>query len=205
METLSYRAPEIESFDSVFSSGSYNATQRSRYELKRGRHRRSSTFKQIRLKHGRRLISFSLIGFAVFAAGLLVQVLLVKAFGIPKVTAYGIQLVLSVQINFLANYRWTWADRNAPFFRSCWRYNVKRTAGTCLNFGLYPVLIHLGMNYLTANALLVVLLTPANYILGDLWTFAARARKAEETEIARSNRNIQLKEHVRERQLDMTV
>lgn len=193
METLSYRAPEIESFDSAFSSGSCNATQRSRYELKNGRHRRSSTFKQIRLTHGRRLISFSLIGFAVFAAGLLVQVLLVKAFGMQKITAYGIQLVLSVQINFLANYRWTWADRNAPFFRSCWRYNVKRAAGTCLNFGLYPVLIHLGMNYLAANTLLVIMLTPANYILGDLWTFAARTRKAEKTEVAISNRDIHSK------------
>jgi hypothetical protein len=31
----------------------------------------------------------------------------------------------------------------------------------------------LGLSYLVANGLLVVLLTPANYILGHWWTFAS--------------------------------
>jgi putative flippase GtrA len=128
--------------------------------------------RKIRSEHGRRLMSFSLIGFSVFAAGLVVQVILVQFLGVPKVEAYWIQLVLSVQANFLANYRWTWGDRDAPFWRSCWRYNIKRLAGTILNLILYPVLVSFGMNYLIANAVLVIALTPANYILGHLWTFA---------------------------------
>jgi putative flippase GtrA len=137
-------------------------------------------------EHGRRLVSFSLIGFGVFAAGLGAQVLLVQVAGVPAVPAYVMQVVLSVQANFLANYHWTWGDRNAPFWRSCWRYNVKRAAGTALSLSLYPMLIRLGMNYLVANALLVVVLTPANYVLGHFWTFApgrsqAPARKPAET------------------------
>ena len=87
-------------------------------------------------EHGRRLVSFSLIGFAVFVAGLAVDILLVRAAHIPAVPAYATQLVLSVQANFLANYHWTWGDRNAPFWRSCWRYNVKRAAGTVLSLSL---------------------------------------------------------------------
>jgi putative flippase GtrA len=138
----------------------------------RGRHRRPKLLKKIGLEHGKRLMSFSLIGFGVFAAGIGVQMVLVQVIGIPKVQAYILQLVLSVQVNFLANYRWTWGDRQSPFWRSCWRYNIKRLIGTLLNMCLYPVLVHYGMNYLAANALLVVALTPVNYILGDLWTFA---------------------------------
>ena len=118
------------------------------------------------------MTSFSLIGFGVFAAGLVAQVFLVRVAGVPKVQAYIAQLVLSVQVNFLANYRWTWGDRDAPFWRSCWRYNIKRLAGTLLNLCLYPILIRFGMNYLVANALLVIVLTPVNYILGHFWTFA---------------------------------
>ena len=95
-----------------------------------------------------------------------------EVFGVPKEQAYVAQLVLSVQVNFLANYRWTWGDRDAPFWRSCWRYNIKRLAGTLLNLCLYPILIHFGVNYLAANALLVVVLTPVNYVLGHFWTFA---------------------------------
>ena len=111
-------------------------------------------------------MSFSLIGFAVFALGLGVQVLLVQATHLAPVSAYVIQLVVSVQANFLANYRWTWGDRGAPFWRSCWRYNIKRVGGALLSLALYPLLIQLGMNYLIANVLLVIVLTPANYLLG---------------------------------------
>jgi putative flippase GtrA len=129
---------------------------------------------RIASEHGRRLISFSVIGFGVFALGLLFQLFLVRALHVPTVPAYITQLVLSVQLNFLANFKWTWSDRNAPFWRSCWRYNVKRAGGTLLSLGLYPLLVKLGLNYLVVNGLLVVVLTPANYILGHFWTFASR-------------------------------
>jgi putative flippase GtrA len=92
----------------------------------------------------------------------------------PAVAAYVTQLVLSVQVNFLANFKWTWNDRNAPFWRSCLRYNIKRAAGILLSAILYPVLVKLGMNYLIANGFLIALLTPANYALGHWWTFSDR-------------------------------
>ena len=101
----------------------------------------------------------------------------------PKEAAYVAQLLLSVQVNFFANYKWTWGDRNAPFWRSCFRYNLKRGAGTLLSLALYPVLIRLGINYLAANALLVILLTPVNYILGHWWTFASRNKPAQREEL----------------------
>ena len=129
-------------------------------------------------------MSFSLIGFAVFAAGLGVQVLLVQVAHVPAVLAYVTQLVLSVQANFLANYHWTWGDRNAPFWRSYWRYDVKRAAGTVLSLSIYPVLVRLGMNYLVASALLVAVLTPANYVLGHFWTFSAGRGQAPAREPA---------------------
>jgi putative flippase GtrA len=143
---------------------------------RRGRHRKPPLSERIASEHGKRLLSFSLIGFGVFAAGLAVQIFLVQVAGLPKVEAYLFQLVLSVQVNFLANYSWTWGDRDAPFWRSCWRYNIKRASGVLVNLGLYPILIHFEMNYLVANTVLVVALTPVNYVLGHFWTFAADSR-----------------------------
>jgi putative flippase GtrA len=142
--------------------------------LRRGFRRRPQLLGEMKSEHGKRLVSFSLIGFGVFVAGLGLQVVLVQVAGLPKVPVYIGQLILSVQVNFLANYHWTWGDRNSPFWRSCWRYNVKRAAGTLVNAGLYPILVHCGMNYLAANALLVVALTPVNYVLGHFWTFRDR-------------------------------
>jgi putative flippase GtrA len=146
----------------------------------RGRHRKPSLISRVASEHGKRLTSFSLIGFAVFALGICFQAFLVRLLHVPAVPAYVVQVVLSVQANFLANLRWTWSDRNAPFARSCLRYNVKRAAGTVLSLALYPLLIKLGMNYLIANGVLVVLLTPANYVLGHWWTFAARDQQTRD-------------------------
>jgi putative flippase GtrA len=147
----------------------------------RGRHRKPRPLKEIGSEHGKRLLSFSLVGFGVFAAGLGAQVFLVQIIGFSKIEAYVIQLVLSVQANFLANYHWTWGDRGAPFWRSCWRYNIKRLAGIVFNLGVYPVLIHFGMNYVAANAFLVIALTPVNYVLGHFWTFAAASQAKDMT------------------------
>ncbi len=146
----------------------------------RGRHRKPSLISRVASEHGKRLTSFSLIGFAIFALGICFQAFLVRLLHVPAVPAYVVQVVLSVQANFVANLRWTWSDRNAPFWRSCLRYNVKRAAGTVLSLALYPLLIKLGMNYLIANGVLVVLLTPANYVLGHWWTFAARYQQTRD-------------------------
>jgi putative flippase GtrA len=146
----------------------------------RGRHRRPGLISRVASEHGKRLTSFSLIGFAVFALGICFQALLVRLLHVPAVPAYVVQVVLSVQANFVANLRWTWSDRNAPFWRSCLRYNVKRAAGSVLSLALYPLLIRLGMNYLIANGALVVLLTPVNYVLGHWWTFASRDQQPRE-------------------------
>lgn len=167
-----YEALHASSFTAATGRGTGGRGHAGR-AAKSGRHRKPQPLGRMRSEHGRRLISFSLIGFGVFAAGLAAQIFLVQIAGLPKIEAYILQLGLSVQANFLANYRWTWGDRDAPFWRSCWRYNVKRLAGVLLNLVLYPVLIHFGMNYLAANVLLVIMLTPANYILGHFWTFAS--------------------------------
>lgn len=149
----------------------------------RGRHRKPGLILRIAAEHRKRLTSFSLIGFAVFALGICFQALLVRLMHIPTVPAYVAQVVLSVQANFVANLRWTWNDRNAPFWRSCLRYNIKRAAGTVLSLALYPLLIKLGMNYLIANGVLVVVLTPANYVLGHWWTFASRDQEVTPTKL----------------------
>jgi putative flippase GtrA len=131
---------------------------------------------RIAAEHSKRLTSFGLIGFGVFALGICFQALLVRVANVPTVAAYVTQLLLSVQANFLANCKWTWNDRDAPFWRSCLRYNIKREAGILLSAILYPILVKLGMNYLIANGSLVVLLTPANHALGHWWTFSDRRR-----------------------------
>jgi hypothetical protein len=40
------------------------------------------------------------------------------------------------------------------------------------------------MNYLVANGLLVVLLTPANYVLGHWWTFATSGRSLRRSQLS---------------------
>jgi putative flippase GtrA len=191
---INYKPETFDPFSASTSSNRHvgNKPRSDRNATRRGRHRKPTLLRKIGSEHGKRLASFSLIGFGLFAVGILLQAFLVQVIGIPKVQAFIIQLALLVQVNFLANYRWTWGDRDAPFWRSCWRYNLKRLAGILLNFVLYPVLIHFGMNYLAANALLVVALTPVNYLLGHFWTFAANNKgPAKKTETGERKMSLQ--------------
>ena len=128
---IKYKAETFDPFSAATSSNSYvgNEPRSDGRATRRGRHRKPPLLRKIGSEHGKRLASFSLIGFGLFTVGILLQAFLVQVIDIPKVQAFIIQLALLVQVNFLANYRWTWGDRDAPFWRSCWRYNLKRLAG----------------------------------------------------------------------------
>lgn len=149
--------------------------------IRRGRHRReSAATRMIRVRvrgplarHGARLAAFGVIGAAVFAGGLLLQLGLVREAHCGPIASYVIQVFLSIQVSFLLNRWWTWRDRHAPFATALWRFNASKIATTILNFLLYTGLIWMKVNYLLANFLLTALFTLANYVLGDAWAFGA--------------------------------
>ncbi|MBO0805685.1 MAG: glycosyltransferase, partial [Nocardiopsaceae bacterium] len=123
-------------------------------------------------RHGIRFTSFSVIGAVVLVAGIGVQALLLRAHAGPY-GSYAGQAVFSIELSYALN-RWiTWRDRRVGFWPSAWRFNVQKLVLTVPNLALYAAGIQLGTGWLVANLGTTAVFTVANYLTGDLWSFAA--------------------------------
>ena len=117
-----------------------------------------------------RLTIFGLNGTAVFAAGLMIQIILVQYAGVGHVPSYVVQTVASIQLSFLLSRYLTWRDRSVSFGHGLVRFNAQQLAVTGLGMAGYAVLDWLGMNYVIANVLVTGLLTPVSFASSHLWS-----------------------------------
>jgi putative flippase GtrA len=117
-----------------------------------------------------RLTIFGLNGTAVFAAGLMIQIILVQYAGVGHVPSYIVQTVASIQLSFLLSRYLTWRDRSVSFGHGLIKFNAQQLAVTGLGMAGYAVLEWLGMNYVIANVLVTGLLTPVSFASSHLWS-----------------------------------
>jgi putative flippase GtrA len=117
-----------------------------------------------------RLAIFGLNGTAVFAAGLMIQIILVQYAGVGHVPSYIAQTVASIQLSFLLSRYLTWRDRSVSFGHGLVKFNAQQLAVTGLGMAGYAVLDWLGMNYVIANVLVTGLLTPVSFASSHLWS-----------------------------------
>lgn len=128
-------------------------------------------------RHGTRLASFSVIGGLVLILGVAVQAMLIRLHT-GTYGSYAGQAIFSIELSYLLNRKFTWHDRSMPLWSSFWRFNVQKLALTVPNALLYSLMAWAGANWLIANLATTAVFTAANYVTGDLWSFAARtARK----------------------------
>lgn len=122
--------------------------------------------------HGIRFTSFSAVGGVVLGLGIGSQALLVRWHAGPY-GSYAGQAVFSIELSYLLN-RWiTWRDRCVGFFASWWRFNAQKLVLTVPNLALYAAGIQLGTGWLAANLGTTAIFAVVNYLVGDLWSFAA--------------------------------
>lgn len=117
-----------------------------------------------------RLTIFGLNGTAVFAAGLMIQIILVQYAGVGHVPSYIVQTLASIQLSFLLSRYLTWRDRSVSFGHGLIKFNAQQLAVTGLGMAGYAVLDWLGMNYVIANVLVTGLLTPVSFASSHLWS-----------------------------------
>jgi cellulose synthase/poly-beta-1,6-N-acetylglucosamine synthase-like glycosyltransferase/putative flippase GtrA len=122
--------------------------------------------------HRFRLVIFAVNGMNVFAAGLLIQVLLVKYAGLSHVASYIVQTVVSVQLSFLLSRYLTWRDRTVAVGGAFARFNARQLTVTGLGMAGYAGLDRLGMNYIAANIAVTALLTPVSFLSSHMWSLS---------------------------------
>lgn len=152
---------------------------------KQGRHKatKSSAFRRaigLFAKFKRKLI-FGSIGIFVMLVGYATLYLCVDVLHWNPSVAYAIQAVVSIELNFVLNYKITWRDRrDVSIWRMLGRFHVSRIVTIPLNQVMFNALIWAHVNYLIANTLCIVLVTMFNFVVGDKFTF--REVKAKDTD-----------------------
>jgi 4-amino-4-deoxy-L-arabinose transferase-like glycosyltransferase len=122
-----------------------------------------------------RITIFALNGMAVFCAGLLIQICLIRYAHQSRITSYVIQTIASVQLNFLLSRYITWRDRDAGFFHSLTRFNAQQFLITGLGMAAYAGLERIHVDYILANIVVTGTLAPASFLGSHNWSIIQRA------------------------------
>jgi len=175
---------EITPFGGAEGSGARGSRSSGAEVLVRGRHAhprraRDGGLRNLsrRVWHQRfRLAIFAANGMNVFAAGLLIQVLLVRYAGMDHVPSYIAQTIASVQMSFLLSRFLTWGDRDVAILPALARFNMQQLIVTGLGMAGYAGLEQLGMNYIVANVAVTAVLTPVSFLSSHKWSMMAPGR-----------------------------
>lgn len=140
----------------------------------------------------RRIIKFALVGGSGVGVNLVVASLF-KHFGAAATVAFFAGIVVSIFTNFVLNDAWTWADRGerglGPWLRRCAKYYLTNGVAAALQFGVAMLAYSLWLDALRpvfgidgqtvgtglASFIGIVIATPLNYIINNLWTFRDRS------------------------------
>lgn len=130
-------------------------------------------------KYYQRFIKFGLVG----ASGILVNsgVLYVvhDILKIPLAIASVAAVTLAIFNNFVLNDAWTWNEnkeiRKHNYLHRLWRYYLSASFAAAINYIVLLTFTHmLGMYYLIANLIGILIGTVSNFVLGEYWVFKSR-------------------------------
>jgi putative flippase GtrA len=120
------------------------------------------------------LVKFCLVGASGYVVNLLVYVALLDGANLDyRVAATGSFLV-AVTNNYLWNRLWTFRHHRGHFAIQGFRFFVVSVTVYLCNLAILTLLVEVGVGEVIAQALAIVLVTPANFIGNKLWSFRRR-------------------------------
>jgi dolichol-phosphate mannosyltransferase len=118
-----------------------------------------------------RVSKFLVVGGTGVLVNSLALLLLVQWAHLPVVPAAALSTELSIVHNFAWNDRWTFGRTRLSWSRFA-RFNLVSLAGLLITTGSVWVLVdHLGVYYLAANLLGIILATAWNFAVNSWWTW----------------------------------
>lgn len=127
--------------------------------------------------HGRRFVAFGAVGILVMLVGAFVLYAGVEWFGLPVSIAYGIQVLVAVNLSFFLNLKFTWADSRATEIvtRTVVRQWLTFVGGRMVSIFLTTTLfaaISSNAPYLVAHFASIAVVAVANYLFNDAFVFS---------------------------------
>lgn len=124
-----------------------------------------------------RFWKFGLVGGLVALIGSGVLYTLVDILSIEKNVAYFVQAFISLQLNFNLNDRFTWGEmrkgRNGGYWNRWIKFHSARAFSVVLNQILFALLTAVGVYYMLACVVCIMVAMGFNYLMSDRFVFAS--------------------------------
>jgi len=118
-----------------------------------------------------RFVGYSIVGAFVLGIGLATLTTLVEVGHVNQIIAGLCSTAVSVEVNFLLNWRINWRDRKTKLSTAWPAFHATRAFTVAFNQLLYTVLVTLGLYYLAATGITTTLSIIWNYFLNDKVAF----------------------------------
>lgn len=125
------------------------------------------------MKSGKKVGVFVAMGFISALLGLLLLYVFVEWFGLNKNIANLTQLLITLQVNFALNMRYTWKSKPKTLkeFAGKWLgFHLVRATGSLVNLGGYAILI-IWLPYGIAYGIMMGVVAVLNYLGMDKFVF----------------------------------
>lgn len=120
------------------------------------------------------LIKFCFVGASGYVLNLLVYVALLDGANLDYRLAATGSFLVAVTNNYLWNRLWTFRHRRGHFAYQGIRFLIVSVTVYVCNLAILTVLVELGVGEVVAQAVAIILVTPANFIGNKLWSFRRR-------------------------------
>jgi putative flippase GtrA len=120
------------------------------------------------------LVKFCVVGASGYVVNLLVYVALLDGADLDYRLAATGSFLVAVTNNYLWNRLWTFRHHRGHFAYQGLRFLVVAIVAYLCNLAILTLLVELGVGEVIAQAIAIVLVTPANFVGNKLWSFRRR-------------------------------
>ena len=124
-------------------------------------------------KNWEQLAKFCVVGATGYAVNLAVFATLVQS-GFHYIPAAMASFLVAVTNNYMWNRLWTFRHDRGHFGYQGLRFLVVSGIVYLCNLAILTILVELGLGKIVAQAIAIVLVTPANFIGNKLWSFRSQ-------------------------------
>jgi putative flippase GtrA len=133
---------------------------------------RARATQALRQRHNwEQLAKFCVVGASGYAVNLAVYAALLDGANLDYRLAATGSFLVAVTNNYVWNRLWTFRHRRGHFAAQGVRFFLVSVIVYVGNLGILTVLVELGTGKIVAQAIAIVLVTPANFLGNKLWSF----------------------------------
>jgi putative flippase GtrA len=117
------------------------------------------------------LVKFCLVGLSGYVVNLAVYTALLRGAGLHYLPAAACSFVVAVTNNYVWNRLWTFRRHRGHLYYQGLRFLVVSLAALAANLVVLRILVALGLDKVSAQAIAIILVTPLNFVGNKLWSF----------------------------------